>query len=1020
MRQALLSLIASCLLLALPAQAQEFGKNKIQYRHHNWYFIQSEHFDIYYYEGGERAAEFAAAVAESSYHYLSKSLNYEIIERIPILIYNSHHDFEETNVTPGIQPESVGGFTEFFKNRVVIPYEGPLEQFRHVIHHELTHAISLQFYYGAGPGAIIRGLTRLQLPLWYVEGLAEYESLGWDTDSDMFIRDATINGYLPPISQLSAYLAYKGGQALWYYIEQRYGAAKVTELLNTVKGAGSVQAGIRKSLGEDMKHLSDKWHKQLREWYWPEIARRDTPEEFATALTDHVKRNNFINNSPALSPKGDLIAFLSDRSGLFDIYLMSTLDGRVLSRLVSGQRTSAVEELHWLRPGISWSPDGKKIIFAAKSGANDVLYTVDVRKGKIVERLRFDLDALFSPAWSPNGTDIAFVGIKNTQTDLYSFNLETRKLTQLTDDPFSDLEPSWSPDGREIVFTSDRGKYLDGAEGVDLPRHNYRQTDIYILDVQTREISRITSAPSIERSPAYFRNADSLLFVSDRNGISNIYLYDRSTRTERPLTNLLTGANQLSVSRDSERLAFVSFYKGGYDIFLWKRPLETADVPDTLQLTEFMERQRRLASKLATEQKKEEVTAVVRTGTRRPYLHYLFGEGFTYGAAQRETDTTKVTLPEKAFRTPTGEYRKHKYIPKFSLDYAGAVGGYDPFFGLQGYTQFVLSDLLGNHQVAIQANLIRSLDNSDYYLAYSYLPLRADFSFVAYHLVYFFQTGFGIERFRNFGAGATMRYPFNRFQRVDVSVNWFNVTRENLSFPFPAQKVNTVLLGLGYTTDNTLWAYTGPFAGTRSFFSVTHSPKMGANGIGFTTLTGDIRHYIKMGREYSLGLRLAGGASFGPNPTRFLMGGVPNWINFRFARNIDIDIVRDFFFSQFVFPLRGANYYEKIGTRYVLTNFEFKFPFIRYFITRFPLALGFANIRGAGFLDVGGAWQGNNFRAFRKNANGNLQLQDLVAGFGWGIRINVGIGLLRIDQAWRTDLTSTSKPKYYFSFGADF
>jgi Tol biopolymer transport system component len=1019
MRQAVLGLMVSWLLLALPAQAQEFGQNKIQYRKQEWYFLQSEHFDIYYYEGGQRAAEFTAAIAESSYHHLSRSLNYTLIERIPILIYNSHHDFEETNVTPGIQPESVGGFTEFFKNRVVIPYEGSLEQFRHVIHHELTHAISLQFYYGAGPGAILRGLARLQLPLWYVEGLAEYESLGWDTESDMFVRDATINGYLPPIEQLSAYMAYKGGQAFWYYIEQRYGSAKVTELLNTVRSSGSVEAGIRRSLGLDVRKLSDKWQKYLREWYWPEIARRDTPEQFASPLTDHVKSSNFINNSPALSPKGDLIAFLSDRSGFFDIYLMSTLDRRVLTKLVSGQRTAAVEELHWLRPGISWSPDGKRIIFAAKSGSNDVLYIVDVKKGKIVKKLRFDLDAAFSPAWSPNGVDIAFVGLKDAQTDLYSFNLETGKLTQLTNDPFSDLEPSWAPDGREIAFTSDRGQYVQGTDDVDLPRHNYRQTDIYILNIQTGNVERVTSGPSLERSPAFLRGPDSLLFVSDRNGIFNIYLHDRRTGAERPLTNLLTGANQLSVSRDSERLAFVSFYKGGYDIYLWKQPLENLSLPDTLMLTDFMERQKRLAAKPEPE-KKEEVTAVVRTGTRRPYLHYYFGEGFTYGAVESKSDTVPVTLPEEVFRTPTGEFRKHKYTPKFSLDYAGAVGGYDPFFGLQGFTQFVISDLLGNHQIALQANLNRSLDNSNYFVAYSYLPLRPDFSFVAYHLVYFFQTGFGIERFRNFGAGATMRYPINRFQRIDLTANWFAVTRENLSFPFPPEKINTILMSLGYTTDNTLWAYTGPFAGTRSFFNVTFSPKIGASGLGFTTLTGDFRHYIRMGREYSLGLRLAGGASFGPNPTRFLLGGVANWVNFSFARNIEIDIIRDFFFSQFVFPLRGANYYEQIGTRYMLSNIEFKFPFIQYFITRFPLALGFANIRGAGFLDVGAAWEGNNFRAVTTDADGRPRLQDLIAGFGWGIRMNVGFGLLRIDQAWRTDLRSTSKPKYYFSFGVDF
>jgi hypothetical protein len=496
-------------------------------------------------------------------------------------------------------------------------------------------------------------------------------------------------------------------------------------------------------------------------------------------------------------------------------------------------------------------------------------------------------------------------------------------------------------------------------------------------------------------------------------------LRDQRSGEERPLTNLISGANQLSVSRDSERLAFVSFYKGGYDIYLWKNPLAAAGQLDTLAPTEFMLRQKRIT---AGPPKEEQAAAKIRTGIQSPYLytHYVFDEDFSRGSIPTVADTLQIALPDELTRAASGEYRRHKYTPKFSIDYAGAVGGYDPFFGVLGFTQFVISDLLGNHQIALQANLIRSLANSDLIVAYSYLPLRPDFSFFAYHLASFFQTGLGIERFRNFGAGAAMRYPLSRFRRIDLGANWFNVDRENLEFPLPGETVNTILLDLSHTTDNTVWAYTGPFAGTRTHLGVTYSPKLGSRGLGFTTTTGDFRHYFKMGREYSLGLRLAGGASFGPNPTRFLLGGVSNWINYRFARDLDIDIIRDFFFSQFVFPLRGADYYESIGTRFVLSNLELKFPLIQYLVTRFPLPLGFFNIRGAGFLDLGAAWEEDNFRAFGRNAKGERVLQDLIAGFGWGIRANVGFGLLRIDQVWRTDLAFTSKPKYYFSFGVDF
>ncbi len=114
---------------------------------------------------------------------------------------------------------------------MVIPYEGEWEKFRHVIHHELTHAVMLQMVYGAGVQSIITGMQQFQLPLWMIEGLAEFESRGWDIESDMYMRDATLAGYVPPIDYLGGFMAYKGGQSVLNYIAERYGKEKVGEIL---------------------------------------------------------------------------------------------------------------------------------------------------------------------------------------------------------------------------------------------------------------------------------------------------------------------------------------------------------------------------------------------------------------------------------------------------------------------------------------------------------------------------------------------------------------------------------------------------------------------------------------------------------------------------------------------------------------------------------------------------------------------------------------------------------------------
>ncbi len=424
-------LLVCCLLCVQPGYGQSFGKNHVQYKEFKTKYIQSEHFDIYFDEGGLDIAEFVAEVAEQSYLELKDDFRYELSSRITIIVYNSHNDFQQTNVQIAPPEESVGGFTEFFKNRVVIPYEGNWEKFRHVIHHELTHAVMLQMVYGSGVQSIITGLARLQLPGWFVEGLAEYESRGWDTESDMFMRDAALNGYIPEIPYLGGFLAYKGGQSVLYYISQKYGGEKIGELLGKIKINKSLERGMRQSIGVGVEDLNKRWQKHLKKEYWPDIAGRQEPEEFARQLTDHTKYRNFINNSPALSPNGDKIAFLSDKSDYFDIYLMSAIDGKIISKLVSGQKTGDLEELHWLRPGIAWSPDSKYIAFAAKSGGEDALKIVDVRKRKIVRSMKFGLDGVFSPSWSPKNDEIAFSGIKHGTCDLYAVNLSTGALRQI-------------------------------------------------------------------------------------------------------------------------------------------------------------------------------------------------------------------------------------------------------------------------------------------------------------------------------------------------------------------------------------------------------------------------------------------------------------------------------------------------------------------------------------------------------------------------------------------------------------
>ncbi|MCI0512535.1 BamA/TamA family outer membrane protein [candidate division KSB1 bacterium] len=1011
--------------------SQQFGQNKIQYQDYHWQKIRSPHFDIYFYQGGQTIAEFVADEAESSYIKLSQDINYALVERISIIVYNSHADFAETNITPEVIPSSVGGFTEFFKNRVIVPFEGSYDKFRHVLHHELAHAVSLQFFFGAGSGAILKGISRLDLSLWFVEGMAEYMSLRWDTESDLFLRDASISGYLPPIPQLSAYMAYKGGQSLYYYIAKTYGDQKISEMLWSVRNRRSVEQGIQQALRINLEELSNQWQTAMRKQYWPDIKDRQVPRDFAIQLTDHTKWQNFVNNSPALSPQGNELAFLSDKSGYFDIYLMSVLDPKSITRLVAGQRKSNLEDLNWLTPGISWSGDGKKIVFAAKSGREDALSIIDVARREVVEQYKFGLDAIFAPAWNPVTNEIAFSGMKNCQTDLYIYNLDTKKIEQLTHDIFSDLDPTWSPAGQTLAFVSDRGSIIDSAQ-LQAKYHifdfNYRQTDIYLLDVKSRQIRQITQTDrELEISPEFAPDGQ-LAYISDKNGIFNIFLYHLETGVSQPMSNLLTGCAQLSWSKKNDRLVFTAFSMGGYDMFLWINPGQSLAHPPTLVNTVFLDDWQngvragdsRPASDNDQADRKD---LLYEMKAQQDFKHYVFDADFSRARVDlSEIQAKKVTLNDSTIKDSVGAYVIEKYKPKFTVDYAGASMGYDPFWGLQGLSQIIFSDQLGNHQIGLGINLIQSIQNSDFYLSYAHLPGRLDWYSQGYHFINFFQSNWGIVRFRNYGAGLTLSYPTSRFHRLTSGLNFFNITKDYMDFPFiPQQSLHTLIPALGFTFDNTVWGYYGPAAGSRWNLNLAISPAIGKNSLDFQTISGDFRNYFTLTREFHVAWRATAGISFGRQPQRFVLGGMENWINYKFKGDIPLSNIEDLFFSSYIMPLRGSDYYEQYGSRYFLTNFEFKFPLIDYLIMRFPLPIGLRAIRGAAFLDAGSAWERDyKFQAFNKDVHGTFGTKDLFIGFGYGLRIYLGFALLRIDSAWTTDFRGTSKPRFYFSLGEDF
>src|ERR1700758_1277893 len=173
--------IVAVMLLAAgpsrPAAAQYFGQNKVQYRNFDFQAIRTEHFDIYYYPDERIGALDAARMAERAYARLSRILHHQFQGRKPIILYASQSDFQQTNIVDA-SGEGLGGVTEFFKHRMGLPFTGAYEDLGHVIGHEMVHQFQYDVYSRGRVGGGMQTLVNVNPPGWFMEGMAEYLSVG--------------------------------------------------------------------------------------------------------------------------------------------------------------------------------------------------------------------------------------------------------------------------------------------------------------------------------------------------------------------------------------------------------------------------------------------------------------------------------------------------------------------------------------------------------------------------------------------------------------------------------------------------------------------------------------------------------------------------------------------------------------------------------------------------------------------------------------------------------------------------
>jgi WD40 repeat protein len=558
---------AALALVAAPADAQYFGRNKVNYETFDFRILATPRFDVHYYPSMEVAARDAGRMAERWYTRLAPFMR-DSLGRRSLIFFADQPDFQQNNVTD-IESEGTGGVTEGFRSRVIMPFAGAYEDTHHVLGHELVHVFQYDLAEKAG------GVQRLNaLPLWLVEGMAEYLSLGrQDVNTATWLRDAARRNDVPTIRQLTTdprYFPYRYGQALWAYVGGRYGDQAVVDVFRQSLRYGFENA-IRRVLDVSTDQLSRDWGASIRSAYLPLMAGRTAPDSTARLLIgQRNRRGGEYNLAPVLSPDGRTVAFYSSR-GLFniDLYVADAESGRVIQQLGSLNHARHFDAMSFIASAGSWSPDGRQLAYVVYREGDQVIDVYDLDRRRSVRTLRTPgVGAALDPAWSPDGRYIAFSGSRGGISDLYLYDLQTDSLAQLTDGREAELHPAWSPDGRTLAFVTDRGP------GTDFERLTFASMRLATMDVASRQVRVLPGFVGARHiNPNFSPDGRSLYFIADPDGFSDVYRLELATGARSRVTRVATGISgitdlspALSVARTTGSVAFTVFDRGGYNV----------------------------------------------------------------------------------------------------------------------------------------------------------------------------------------------------------------------------------------------------------------------------------------------------------------------------------------------------------------------------------------------------------------------------------------------------------------------
>lgn len=671
-RVALVILILVTAAVPAPLAAQEFGRNKVRYEDFDFSVLESGNSRVHFPQEMEQAARRSARLLERWTTRFERLFDHTLSQRQPVILHDDHPDFQQTSAIPGLLPQGVGGVTEGRRGRIVVPLPPSNRQTNHVLGHELVHGFHFDLAGGSLGGGGVGGV-----PLWFVEGMAEYATLGpSDAQTALWLRDAVLNDDLPSITRLGRdpdYNPYRFGHALWAFIAEEHGDAALAELYRQTLRRGFPRASSE-VLGVDPDELSDAWHEVVRRVADEQMSERTAPEDTGEPVNIGEAGTKI---SPSLGPAGRYLAYYAQPDVFsFDLTVADLQTGEVVGRLSAISANRHFDQLRFTESAGAFSPSGERVAFVVQEQGDNAVAIASVPGLEIERTLAVErLDGISHVAWHPSGERLVLAATHNGRSDLYEIDLRADSLSRLTNTWFTDLQPRYSPDGSRLVWLTDRRDASPGSL-------SYGAITVVVRDVATGDERLVAlDGAHTHLNPHFSADGDRLYLVADPDGVPNVYAVDLLDGEATRLTNVATGvtgftdlAPALTVAGDSDRAVFSVFSRRDYSL----RTMALADAKGTPVAFAGQDR----------------------AAAHRPGSRLVSGRSDDSLVARYLRDPASG-LPDDA------DFRTSGYEPRLALSNVGGItaGLSASLFGvsLYGSANLTFTDLLAIHTVGVNA-----------------------------------------------------------------------------------------------------------------------------------------------------------------------------------------------------------------------------------------------------------------------------------------------------------------------------